>query len=280
MIMNRLVVLAFFGGASLVASFAPTVVVHQSSSTQLQMGLASTAVKTVKNIGVPATTAVVAGAAIGAIGVKTILDRPSRKYQDGSVAREYDAWTQDGILEYYWGEHIHLGYYNPEEMQAGYKKKDFIQAKYDFVDEMMKLGGIDKDVGKDVTVLDVGCGVGGTSRYLAKNLGPKAQVTGITLSPNQVARAQELAVEQDVPNAKFTVMNALEMDFPDNSFDVVWACESGEHMPDKKKYIEEMMRVLKPGGKFVMATWCQRDDRDVPFTEKDERDLNFLYEEW
>lgn len=277
--MNRLVVLGLFGGASLVASFAPTVN-KASKSLQLQMGLASTAVKTVKNIGIPATTAVVAGAAIGAIGVKTILDRPSRKYQDGSVAREYDAWTQDGILEYYWGEHIHLGYYNKEEMEAGYKKKDFIQAKYDFVDEMMKLGGIDQDVGKQVKVLDVGCGVGGTSRYLAKNLGPKAEVTGITLSPNQVARAQELAVEQDVPNAKFTVMNALEMDFPDNSFDIVWACESGEHMPDKKKYIEEMMRVLKPGGKFVMATWCQRDDRTVPFTEKDKRDLKFLYEEW
>lgn len=278
-ITNR-VVLALIGGASLVASFAPLSHQKSSLSTELRMGLASTAVKTVKSIGVPAATAMVAGAAIGAIGVKTILDRPSRKYQDGSVAREYDAWTQDGILEYYWGEHIHLGYYSKEEMEAGYKKKDFIQAKYDFVDEMMKLGGIDQDIGKEVKVLDVGCGVGGTSRYLAKNLGPKAEVTGITLSPNQVARAEELAVEQNVPNAKFAVMNALEMDFPDNSFDIVWACESGEHMPDKKKYIEEMMRVLKPGGKFVMATWCQRDDTDEPFTEKDNRDLNFLYEEW
>lgn len=272
-------VLAVIGGASLVAAFAPRAQ-HRSSSTELKMGVASTVSKAVKQFGIPATTAVVAATAVGAIGVKTILDRPSRKYEEGSVAREYDAWTQDGILEYYWGEHIHLGYYNEEEMEAGYKKKDFIQAKYDFVDEMMKLGGIDQDIGKEVKVLDVGCGVGGTSRYLAKNLGPKAEVTGITLSPNQVARAQELAAEQEVPNAKFTVMNALEMDFPDNSFDVVWACESGEHMPDKKKYIEEMMRVLKPGGKFVMATWCQRDDRDEPFTEKDERDLSFLYEEW
>jgi MPBQ/MSBQ methyltransferase len=278
MIVNRFV-LAVIGGASLVASFAPMAVVHQSS-TELRMGLTSTAAKAVKSLGIPATTAVVAATAVGAIGVKTILDRPSRKYEEGSVAREYDAWTQDGILEYYWGEHIHLGYYNEEEMEAGYKKKDFIQAKYDFVDEMMKLGGIDQDIGKDVKVLDVGCGVGGTSRYLAKTLGPKAAVTGITLSPNQVARATELAEEQNVPNAKFTVMNALEMDFPDNTFDVVWACESGEHMPDKKKYIEEMMRVLKPGGKFVMATWCQRDDRDEPFSKKDERDLKFLYEEW
>merc|ERR1712232_1389766 len=200
-------------------------------------------------------------------------------YGDGTVAKEYDAWTQDGILEYYWGEHIHLGYYTKEEMEAGYKKKNFIQAKYDFVDEMMKLGGISPDVDDGAKVLDVGCGVGGTSRYLAKKM-PNADVTGITLSPNQVKRATELAEEQNVPNAKFTVMNALEMDFPDNTFDIVWACESGEHMPDKETYINEMMRVLKPGGKYVMATWCQRDDREVPFDKKDERDLNFLYEEW
>ena len=43
------------------------------------------------------------------------------------------------------------------------------------------------------------------------------------------------------------VMNALAMDFEDDTFDLVWACESGEHMPDKKKYVEEMARVLKPG---------------------------------
>lgn len=47
------------------------------------------------------------------------------------------------------------------------------------------------------------------------------------------------------------------MDYPDNSFDLVWACESGEHMPDKEKYIEEMVRVLKPGGTLVIACWCQ-----------------------
>merc|ERR1712127_107404 len=145
---------------------------------------------------------------------------------------------------------------------------------------MMKLGGISLETNAGSTVLDVGCGVGGTSRYLAKSLGPDSQVTGITLSPNQVKRATELAVEQGVDNAKFTVMNALEMEFPDNSFDVVWACESGEHMLDKEAYINEMMRVLKPGGKFVMATWCQRDDRDVPFDDRDKRDLRFLYEEW
>lgn len=63
-------------------------------------------------------------------------------------------------------------------------------------------------------------------------------------------------------------MDALSMDYPDASFDFVWACESGEHMPDKKRYVEEMARVLKPGGRMVVATWCQREEGDKPFTKQ------------
>merc|ERR1712087_80909 len=153
----------------------------------LSMGVVSTVGKVSKKViessNSPVTiAAATATAAIATIGVKTILDNPSRKYEDGSVAREYDAWTQDGILEYYWGEHIHLGYYSKDEMERGYKKKDFKKAKYDFVDQMMQLGGISPTTDAEASVLDVGCGVGGTSRYIARSLGPKAKVTGITLS--------------------------------------------------------------------------------------------------
>ena len=88
------------------------------------------------------------------------------------------------------------------------------------------------------------------------------------MSGNQAKRAAELAEQQGVPNAEFRVMDALAMDFPDDTFDLVWACESGEHMPDKKRYIEEMTRVLKPGGRIVVATWCQRDENGRPFDKK------------
>eukprot|EP00956_Cyclotella_meneghiniana_P006916 scaffold9334_cov71-Cyclotella_meneghiniana.AAC.4 len=235
------------------------------------MGIKSALLQTAQKY--PLATTIAGGTLAATTVTKLILDSPSRTYTSDSVAREYDAWTSDGILEYYWGEHIHLGYYTDAELEAGYKKKDFIQAKYDFIDEMMKFGGIDVSEDRGAKVLDVGCGFGGTSRYLADKLGPKAEVTGITLSPNQVKRGTELAKERGLSNTNFMVMNALEMEFPDNSFDIVWACESGEHMPDKEAYINEMMRVLKPGGKFVMATWCQRDDRLVPFDKKDKRDL-------
>eukprot|EP00967_Tisochrysis_lutea_P027513 scaffold31961_cov32-Tisochrysis_lutea.AAC.3 len=76
------------------------------------------------------------------------------------------------------------------------------------------------------TILDVGCGFGGTSRTLAKKY-PEASIKAITISPEQQKRATELAVEQGVGNAEFMLMDALNMDFPDNSFDLVWACESG-----------------------------------------------------
>ena len=216
---------------------------------------------------------------------KKDLDTPGRPWMDDTtVGREYDAWTEERILEYYWGEHIHLGYYNDDVMARGAgtllgcKVKDFVEAKLDFVEEMAIWAGCAEKTPR--TVLDVGCGIGGASRHLAQGFGEGTSVTGITLSPKQVARAEELAEQQGVRNAEFRVMNALAMDFPDNSFDLVWACESGEHMPDKKKYVEEMVRVLKPGGTLVIATWCQRDDRDEPFSARELTNLNYLYKEW
>ena len=108
-------------------------------------------------------------AALGAVIIsavfiilREVLWKPSRTYDRdaNSVGREYDAWTTEGILEEYWGEHIHLGYYSPEELAAGYKKKNFIQAKYDFVDQMMDFGKA-RSLAQPMTVLDVGCGIGG-----------------------------------------------------------------------------------------------------------------------
>merc|ERR1719409_582848 len=234
--------------------------------------------------------------AIGLQRFKVWLDTPSRAYSaddaKNSVRAEYDTWTREGVLEHYWGEHIHMGSYKVPS--KGYNRKDnaiiaavratlahlvgqydnFIDAKLEFSKQMLAWSGAKTPK----TILDVGCGIGGTSRFLARQF-PDAKVLGITLSPQQVERATGLAKEAGLTNVEFKVVDALNNGFDDGSFDLVWGCESGEHMPDKKKYIQEMARVCKPGGNMVVATWCQRDPTP-PFTEREKTALTFVYEEW
>ena len=67
------------------------------------------------NSPVPLTyLAAAAGVALIFFALKRVFDTPSRAYKE-NVGDEYDSWTEDGVLEYYWGEHIHLGYYTGED---------------------------------------------------------------------------------------------------------------------------------------------------------------------
>lgn len=208
---------------------------------------------------------------LGTAGLVLVYLLNPRRYQSGdSVANAYDEWTQDGILEFYWGEHIHLGHYGSPP-----RSKGFLQAKSDFVHEMVRWGGLDK-LPAGTTVLDVGCGIGGSSRILAKDYG--FQVTGITISPGQVKRAQELT-PPEVP-AKFQQDDAMNLSFADSSFDVVWCIEAGPHMPDKAVFAKELMRVLKPGGILVVADWNQRDTRQKPFVLWEGLVMKQLLDQW
>nr|WP_318702008.1 MULTISPECIES: hypothetical protein [unclassified Roseofilum] len=99
--------------------------------------------------------------ALMAIAIILYLVTARRYESSASVANSYDQWTEEGILEFYWGEHIHLGHYGSPP-----QRKNFLTAKADFVHEMVRWGGLDA-LPANTTVLDVGCGIGGSSRILA-----------------------------------------------------------------------------------------------------------------
>jgi MPBQ/MSBQ methyltransferase len=195
----------------------------------------------------------------------------ARRYQSSnSVADSYDQWTEDGLLEFYWGEHIHLGHYGLPP-----RRKPFLQAKSDFVHEMVRWGGLDR-LPTGTTVLDVGCGIGGSSRILARDYG--FDVLGVTISSQQVKRAQQLTPRN--LTAQFQVDDAMALSFPDARFDVVWSVEAGPHMPDKGVFAQELMRVLKPGGILVVADWNQRDDRNAPLNFWEKPVMRQLLDQW
>lgn len=183
------------------------------------------------------------------------------------IQQFYDA--SSCLWEQVWGEHMHHGYYGAD----GKEKKDRRQAQIDLIEELLKWSGVQQAQ----NILDVGCGIGGSSLYLAEKFSAKA--TGITLSPVQAARATERAAEAGLmTRTKFQVADALDPPFANDTFDLVWSLESGEHMPDKTKFLQECYRVLKPGGTLIMVTWCHRPtDGSGSLTADEQKHLTDIY---
>ena len=107
-------------------------------------------------------------------------------------------------------------------------------------------------LGPGERVLDAGCGTGGTAVWLARELGARA--VGVNLSPGQIHRARRLAHAQGVSDrVSFERQDFTATTFPDEGFDVVWAQESVCHVEDKGPFLREASRLLKPGGRIVVA---------------------------
>ncbi|MBX2811861.1 MAG: methyltransferase domain-containing protein [Myxococcales bacterium] len=163
------------------------------------------------------------------------------------IQKLYDQTTQGWV--HVWGEHLHHGYYVPQKSTA----QNHQQAQVDMISALINWSGAPKN--ESIRhILDAGCGVGGSTRWLALHYG--AEVDGITLSPVQRSIAEKLSISQ--PDVRFHVGDANQTPFADESFDMVWSLESGEHMPCKQTFLKECDRVLRPGGHIIMATWCHR----------------------
>src|SRR3989338_4278084 len=101
-------------------------------------------------------------------------------------------------------------------------------------------------------ILDAGCGIGGSSLWLGENFDVK--IKGITLNKKQLEKAKSLAIHHGLQRkVEFEIQNYLHTKFTDNTFDVVWGEESVCYAENKKDFLKEAYRILKPGGRVIIA---------------------------
>jgi cyclopropane fatty-acyl-phospholipid synthase-like methyltransferase len=152
-------------------------------------------------------------------------------------------WKLDQVLS------LHYGYWKKDT-------RNFAEALENTNKYMAGLAGIKKGD----HVLDAGCGVGGSSFYLARDR--NARVTGITLSEKQLDFAKKKCNELKLQGqVDFLLGDFSKTSFEDSSFDVVWAIESFIHVEKKKALAKEVARILKPAGRLIIADYFKPDDQ-------------------
>ncbi|KAL8292605.1 hypothetical protein RQP46_001217 [Phenoliferia psychrophenolica] len=177
-----------------------------------------------------------------------MMEQRKEVYTD-VVNSYYDGATE--LYEYGWGTSFHFCRY--------YKGEAFYQAIARHEHYLAAQGGIKPKS----RVLDVGCGVGGPAREIARFT--DANIVGVNNNAFQVDRANKYTVkaglEDQVSFVKGDFMHLVEQ-FGENSFDYVYAIEATCHAPDWEGCYDQIRRVLKPGGTFMVYEWCMTDNWD------------------
>ncbi|HET9257852.1 MAG TPA: methyltransferase domain-containing protein [Pseudonocardiaceae bacterium] len=179
--------------------------------------------------------------------------------RDGSPGQGPKGSLTDAIIGYYdetWLDYRVL-WLNPDNLAVHFGYTDSTTRSHtDALKNMNRVLADRVRIQPGERVLDAGCGVGGSSLWLARERG--AEVVGITLAHGQVAKARRYATRRKLASrVRFEVADFTATPFPDASFDVVWAVESLCHAPEKAAFYQEAARLLRPGGRVVVADFIR-----------------------
>lgn len=162
-----------------------------------------------------------------------------------------------------WGEHMHHGYYGPNSKP----NINHQEAQIDLLDRLLEWA----EIKKANNILDAGCGVGGSARFLAKRF--EATVTGCTLSSVQAERAALYNEKAGLSNrVDIRVQDMMTLGNEPQKFDFIWSLESAEHIAQKTELLQMFHNLMTDDGKLLLVTWCTR----APVEELDEDEKALL----
>jgi ubiquinone/menaquinone biosynthesis C-methylase UbiE len=123
-------------------------------------------------------------------------------------------------------------------------------------------------------VLDICCGMGGPSRWLAHNCG--CRVTGIDMTESRIEGARRLTAMAGLSDSvALRCANALDMPFDDDAFDVAISQEAFCHIPDMRRLVAECARVVRPGGRIAFTDILATETMTRTTAERLQRDMTF-----
>jgi len=105
----------------------------------------------------------------------------------------------------------------------------------------------------DKRVLEIACGRGGFTCWLARQSPPPSEIVASDFASTAVKKGEAYAREQSIKGISWEVGDIQAIAHPDNSFDTVISCETIEHVPDSRQAVRELARVLKPGGRLFLT---------------------------
>ncbi len=170
------------------------------------------------------------------------------------IRKHYDRLSF--LYRLFWGEHLHHGYWDADLSSA--------QAQVRLMERLAERARVPRSA----SVLDIGCGLGGSAFWLADQF--DCTVTGMTISPVQARMANKRAKARGLSDrVQFQVKDANQWQPEPESVDMVWIMESSEHFRNKKEFFERCASALKPGGVLAVCAWLRRDG--PPMSEDEQK---------
>ncbi len=172
-------------------------------------------------------------------------DVNTRKSNYMAMVNDYYNLVTD-FYEYGWGQSFHFApRHKGETFEASIARHEFYLAS--------QLG-----LKRGMKALDVGCGIGGPMRAIARFSG--ASVVGVNNNEYQIKRGTKQNVDAGLSDrCSFIKADFMNLPMPDATFDAVYAIEATCHAPDKVRLFKELFRVMKPGAEFAGYEWCLTD---------------------